>query len=195
MSRPLHVCFVSQEYPPLTGWGGIGAYTYEMAHGLVAAGQKVTVISRAVDAETIEDTGGVIVHRVRFAPDLDRMRLLWRLNRYWPGFAWAAWKRLRRVHAEAKVDIVEIAENRADGFFIAMLWSQCPLIVRLHIAWIFVDRLDRVTADRRKSFVYWREAVHSAADALTAPCHAIVNLTRSWLPLPGARRDGFAESG
>ncbi len=178
------MCFVSQEYPPETGWGGIGAYTYEMAHGLVAAGHKVTVISRAVDAETIEDTGGVAVHRVFPAPDLDRKRLLWRLNRYWPGFSWAALRRLRRIHAEAKVDIVEAAENRADGFFIAILWSQSPLVVRLHVAWIFVDRLNRVAADRRKRFIYWLEKQSILrADALSAPCQAMVDLTRSWIPL------------
>jgi glycogen(starch) synthase len=187
MSRPLHVCFVSQEYPPETGWGGIGAYTYEMAHGLVAAGQKVTVISRAMDGEeTVEDTGGVIVHRVRYAPNLDRMRVIWRLNRYWPGFAWAALKRIRKIHAEEKVDIVEAAENRADGFFLTMLWSHSPVIVRLHVAWIFVDRLNRVAADRKKRLIYWLEKQSILrADALSAPCQAMVDLTRSWIPLRG----------
>ncbi len=35
---PLHICYISQEYPPETGWGGIGSYTYEMAHALAQAG-------------------------------------------------------------------------------------------------------------------------------------------------------------
>jgi glycogen(starch) synthase len=182
--RPLHICFVSQEYPPETGWGGIGAYTYEMAHGLVAAGHRVTVISLAVDRETIENTGGVAVHRVFFAPDLDRMRIIWRLNRYWPGFAWAAMKRLRQIHAEAKVDIVEAAENRADGFFLTWLWSHSPVVIRLHTAWIFVDQLNQAVADRRKRFVYWLEKQSILrADALSAPCRAVVELTRTWIAM------------
>jgi glycosyltransferase involved in cell wall biosynthesis len=182
----LHVCFFSQEYPPETGWGGIGAYTWEMAYGLAAEGHRVTVISRAVERETIEEAGNVTVHRIFFSPNLDRMPILWRCNRYWPGFAWAALRRLRRIDAETRVDIVEAAENRADGFFLTWLWSRSPVVIRLHTAWIFVDRLNQVNPDRSRRFVYWLEKQSILrADQISAPCQAMVDLTRTWIPLKG----------
>ena len=182
--RPLHICFLSQEYPPDTGWGGIGSYTYEMAHGLVQAGQRVTVITRAVDREQVLDDAGVAVHRVLPAPDWSRVRGLWRLNRIWPGFAWAAMLRLRSVHAQTRVDLVEAAEDRADSFFVPWLRRRPRLIVRLHTAWIFVDRLNEIVPDRKKRFIYWQERqAILGADGLTAPSQAVVDLTRSWLSL------------
>jgi glycosyltransferase involved in cell wall biosynthesis len=179
----LHICFVSQEYPPETGWGGIGAYTYEMACGLAAAGHRVTVISLAVGAETTREIAGVTVHRVLPAPQFDSMRALWRLNRYWPGFAWAAMLRFRKLHADQKVDLVEAAEGRADGFFITLLRNRPPVVARLHTARIFVDRLNGIRADRKERFMYWleRRAI-LGADMVTAPSRAVVDLTRAWLP-------------
>src|SRR5262249_13859077 len=101
--RPMHICFLSQEDPPETGWGGIGAYTYEMAHGLARAGHRVTVISLAAGPETVKRVGGVEVHRVRPRPDWARWKGLWRLNHVWPGFAWSAALRLREVHRSCRV--------------------------------------------------------------------------------------------
>jgi hypothetical protein len=64
MSEPLHICFLSREYPSETGCGGIGSYTYDMTHGLVAADHRVTVIALAVNAEGITDES-VDEHRVQ----------------------------------------------------------------------------------------------------------------------------------
>jgi glycosyltransferase involved in cell wall biosynthesis len=183
--RPLHICFISQEYPPETGWGGIGAYTYEMANGLVRAGQRVTVIARADGPERVTRCNGIEVHRVRHGPDWSRWKGLWRLNRVWPGFAWAAARRLRQVQAENRVDVVEAAECRADGLFVSVLPGMPRLVVRLHTAWIFMDRMNRVVPDRKKRFIYHQEGCAiRRANLVTAPSRAIVRLTKSWVPLP-----------
>jgi glycosyltransferase involved in cell wall biosynthesis len=180
--RPLHVCFVSHEYPPETGWGGIGSYTYEMAHGLVRAGHRVTVISSAERREQVLDDGGVTVHRVLAAPDLASARGLWRLQGVWPGFAWSAMRRFREIQARSKIDLIEAPEGRADGVFIAQLRRRPPLVVRLHTAWIFVDRLNDVHPDRKKKLVYALEKrTIRRADALTAPSNAMVRLTSTWV--------------
>jgi glycosyltransferase involved in cell wall biosynthesis len=184
----MHVCFVSQEYPPDTGWGGIGSYTYDMAHALVAAGHRVTVIARAVaeertGGERIADDNGVQVHRVQPAPCWNGMRVLWRLNGVWPGFAWAAMRRLRSIHRRDPVDVVEAGECRADGFFVSWIPKPRPRIVtRLHLAWIFVDRNNAVRPDWKKRLCYWLEKQSILrADAVTAPSTAVVELTRTWL--------------
>jgi glycosyltransferase involved in cell wall biosynthesis len=182
--RKLHICFVSQEYPPDTGWGGIGSYTYEMARGLVHAGHRVSVISRAVAEEKVTSEGGVEVHRVLPTPDWSRRRGLWRLNRVWPGFAWAAMLRLRAIHRHTSVDLVEAAEGRADSFFVSLLRHRPRVVVRLHTAWIFVDRLNDVLPDRKKRFMYWleRRAIRQA-DLITSPCQAMIDLTKTWVSL------------
>ncbi len=184
--RPLHVCFLSQEYPPQTGWGGIGAYTHELAHGLARAGQKVTVISLAErEEETVTQLNGVEVHRIRRGPNWERVRGLWRLNRIWPGFAWSAARRLRRVHQQFPVDLVEAAECRADSLFAPLFGPRRPaLVVRLHTPWIMVDRLNGITPDAKKRLIYWQEArAIQSADLVTAPSQAVVDLTKTWLPL------------
>lgn len=184
--RPLHVCFLSQEYPPETGWGGIGAYTHELAHGLARAGQKVTVISLAERGEdTVTQSAGVEVHRIRRGPNWERIRGLWRLNRIWPGFAWSAVRRLREVHRQFPVDIVEAAECRADSLFTPFLGPRSPArIVRLHTPWIMVDRLNGIAPDAKKRLIYWQEArVLRSAELVTAPTQAVVDLTQTWVPL------------
>ena len=180
--RPLHVCFISQEYPPETGWGGIGAYTYEMAHGLAAAGHRVTVISLAVGGvDSVIRTGEVQVHRIHARPDWNRWRVLWRLNRFWPGFAWAAARRLKALHKAAPVDVVETAENRADGACVPLLRRRPSTVVRLHTPWAVVDQLNQVAPDLPKRWVYRQEswAIRSA-DVVTAPSRAVVDITARW---------------
>jgi hypothetical protein len=49
----MKICLVSQEYPPETGWGGIGTYTRHLAKGLAARGHQVTVVSRSITAREI----------------------------------------------------------------------------------------------------------------------------------------------
>lgn len=186
--RPLHVCFISQEYPPETGWGGIGAYTYEMAHGLARAGQRVTVISLAQGPDTITSAGGVEVHRVGPRPDWSRWRGGWLLNRIWPGFAWSASRRLKDIHAACPVDVVEAAECRADSLFLPLVRRRPGLVVRLHTPWYFVDRLNNIVPDRKKRFIYRQEAWSiRAADLVTAPSRAVVDLTNTWVPLAPRR--------
>ena len=181
---PLHVCYISQEYPPDTGWGGVGAYTYEIAHALADAGKQVTVITRAVNAESVTVERGVEVHRILPRPIWNNIPFFWRLNRVWPDFSWAAMVRLRRINRERPIDVVEAAEVRADGFFVSWLPRRPKLITRLHTAQIFVDRLNHTPDERLRPWNYWFEKQSiSRANLVTAPSQAVVNLTETWMPL------------
>ena len=152
-----------------------------MAHALVGAGHRVTVISRSVNGGSVTDDRGVEVHRISPAPRWDNVPILWRLNRIWPGFAWAAMLRLRSVHRQDPVDLVEAAEVRADGFFVGFMPGRPRLVTRLHTAQIFVDRLNRIERSRRRE--YWLEKKSILrANLLTAPSRAMVDLTRTWVP-------------
>jgi glycosyltransferase involved in cell wall biosynthesis len=179
-----HICFISQEYPPETGWGGVGSYTYEMAHALVQAGYRVTVIARATKHEQVTNDAGVEVHRVLPAPDWGRYPGLWRINRVWPGFAWSAMVRLRQIHSRFPIDVVESSECRADSFFIPWIQNRPRIVTRLHTAWIFIDRMNAIAPDQKKRLIYWLEGqTIRKADIITAPSQAVVDLTRTWVPI------------
>jgi glycogen(starch) synthase len=152
-----------------------------MAHGLAALGHRVTVISRAVDQETVTEDKGIQIHRVLPKPKFDSMRVAWRMNRVWPGFAWAAMLKLRAIHRENPIDIVEAAEGRADAFFVSYLPSRPKLVTRLHTARIFVDRLNG-NGHRFAAEEYWLEKQSiRRADLVTAPSKAVIDLTREWM--------------
>ena len=57
------ICLVSREYPPETGWGGIGSYTHDLAHGLAAKGYKVHVVAQGLEKDQEYWDGRVHVHR------------------------------------------------------------------------------------------------------------------------------------
>jgi len=180
----MHICYISQEYPPETGWGGIGSYTYEMAHALARQGHRVTVISRAIHEESVRMSDGVEVHRVSPSPRWDSVPALWRLNRIWPGFAWAAMRRIRKINREHAIDIVEAAEGRADGFFVSYMPGRPKLVTRLHTARIFIDRFNGLGTKQGGYREYWLEKQSiSRANLVTAPSNAVINLTKTWLPL------------
>ncbi len=182
--KSLHICYISQEYPPETGWGGIGSYTYEMAHALVRSGHRVTVVSRALNGESITNNGGVEVHRVSPSPRWDSIPVLWRLNRIWPGFAWAAMLEVRRIHRKQPIDIVEAAEGRADSFFVSYLPGRPKLVTRLHTARIFIDQFNGLNARQGGHREYWLEKQSICrANLVTAPSKAVIDLTRTWLTL------------
>jgi len=183
--KSLHVCYISQEFPPETGWGGIGSYTYEMAHALAGDGHRVTVISRAIDRESLIDDKGVTIHRVLPKPKWDSIPLVWRMNRIWPGFAWAAMLKLRAINRENPVDIVEAAEGRADGFFVSYMPGRPKLVTRLHTARIFIDRFNGVSGKQSGARDYWFEKKSICrANLVTAPSKAVIDLTQTWI---GAR--------
>jgi glycogen(starch) synthase len=184
----VHICFISQEYPPETGWGGVGAYTFETAHALAGAGYQVTVISRAVGPESISHEGGVEVHRISPQPTWDNVHFFWRLNRIWPGFSWSAMWRARAVHRRRPIDIIEAAEVRADGFFVGLWPGRPKFVARLHTAQIFVDAFNSIPRHRVRRLNYWLEKqAIKRANLITAPSKAVLDLTRTWLRLEEKR--------
>jgi glycogen(starch) synthase len=124
---------VSQEFPPETGWGGIGTYADVLSEALAAKGHEVHVLS-AVEgqAETHVRSGAVTVHRF----PLRRVRGAGRVTR-----SPETWKRLWSARSVAALvprlgfrpDVVECPEWQAEGLFLGRRGSP-PLVVRLHSA-------------------------------------------------------------
>lgn len=71
----MNILLVSQEYPPETGWGGIGTYTFHLAHGLAERGHSIRVLSMSVNGRpSVRDQEGVRVYRILNAHPLNLLR-------------------------------------------------------------------------------------------------------------------------
>jgi glycogen synthase len=169
----LSILFLSMEYPPETGGGGIGSYVAVQARALAARGHDVHVLSCVYGQDSrdyIDD--GVHVHRrgqIRIR-GLERVarETGWRLKT-----AFSCYGELRRLGFEP--DVIEAPDWAAEGFVVA-LRRAAPLVVHLHSPLTFIYRgngipmnLDARIADRLERFAARR------ADARTSPSRFIVD--------------------
>lgn len=140
----MRICLISREYPPETGWGGIGAYTYQHANALAAMGHDVHVVALAKKEETVEppvangaDSSArhvVPLHRAVWGHLLDELATIWisiPYSHYLFKTTISLWNKFSELHAAKPFDVVEAPEHLAEGLLIAMT-KTCPLVVRLH---------------------------------------------------------------
>jgi glycogen synthase len=169
-ARPLRILFVSREYPPSTGGGGIGSYVKTMAHALARRGHEVHVLSCSEDQaadDHLDD--GVQVH-LRRVP-----RLVPKVRRRFPGTvrrlegAVARYREYRRLGVG--FDVVEAPDWLAEGLVFGLLGRR-PLVAHLHTPLTFVERHNpdsfRWTADATLSDRLEQLAVRRA-DLVVSP--------------------------
>ena len=124
----MRVLFVSQEFPPETGWGGIGTYVNGVSEALAAKGAEVHVLSVAEDqAQRTAQVGDVTVHRVPLAPARGRGRLPETAVR----IALAAAVSRTVGQLSLSPTVIECPDWRAEGLVLG-LRQRWPLVVRLH---------------------------------------------------------------
>lgn len=167
---PLRILFVSREYPPSTGGGGIGSYVKTMARALAGRSHEVHVLSCSEgqpDDDHLDD--GVRVH-LRGVP-----RLVPKVRRRFPGTvrrlegAFARYRECRRLGLD--FDVVEAPDWLAEGLLFGLLGTH-PLVAHLHTPLAFVERHNpdsfRWTADATLSDRLEQLAVRRA-DLVTSP--------------------------
>lgn len=134
---PLHVCLLSQEYPP-GPVHGIGRYVHELATGLAAEGHVVRVLTRGEGHSRVDREDGVWVHR----PVLAEHSPADGVPAPEPAWSWSATMldEVRRMAAHRPVDAViapnwdsEGAATIASGEFTTVVSLLTPLatVVRL----------------------------------------------------------------
>ncbi len=124
----MRVLFVSQEFPPDTGWGGIGTYVHAVSQALAARGTEVHVLSVAEgQAQRTAQVGGVTVHRFPLPPVRGAGRLPEAAVRI--GLTRAVSRTVGRLGLLPTV--VECPDWRAEGLVLG-LRQRWPLVVRLH---------------------------------------------------------------
>ncbi len=183
-AKSLSVCFVSQEYPPETGWGGIGSYVYEMATALHKKGHMVVVLSRAVGQEYYRVQDGIHVYRVRIASPLSGTRLLWRFQNYLGGGRRTIARKLAEIVETHRIDLIEAPEARAEILWYQFLYSRRPaIVVKMHSSRWLVDRLcrDRLRLWNRLEHCYEWLSIRRA-DLVTSCSHALLTECVDYLP-------------
>lgn len=184
IESPLRVLFLSREYPPETGGGGIGSYVATIAPALAARGHEVHVLSCVAGQANQDATReGVHLHRrgVR--------HLLPRIRRYLPSTSFriegalSCYLEFRRLGLN--FDVVEAPDWMAEGLAFAFARSR-PLVAHLHTPLLLVGRHNpgsfRWSRDGRIAASLERLSIRGA-DLLTSPSHLLVqDLARAgWL--------------
>jgi glycosyltransferase involved in cell wall biosynthesis len=124
-TRPLHVMFVTGEYPPMPG--GVGAYTQELTKALRSLGVQVTVFTSeaACDPETAVHGAGCRVLPVA---------------RHWD---WGVWRLVANLAQEARCDWLHVQYQTA-AFGMHPAINLAPAYWRrqgFSVAWTYHDLL------------------------------------------------------
>ena len=172
----MNICLVSREYPPETGWGGIGTYTYNLAHGLSKLGHDVHVIAYAQDVETEYLDECVHICRIKEK----EIRGLWRFEKYLPIqpilYSIRVSKKINELIDKFKIEIVEAPEWEGEAFWLS-LNKKIPLVIRFHTPLFLIRQLNSLTINLRSRVLCWLEKVTSLrADLLTSPSRIQANL-------------------
>lgn len=151
----MNICLLSSEYLSTVAQGGIGAYTYHLAHALGDLGHEVTVLTPCEEAEwnrSPEVPSGPLSEPMESGIRMFRLRVPPRLriplgNRYLGmtlaslPFMGAVGRKIQELSAIKPFDVIESPEWMAPGLQYAMR-SQTPLVVRLHSHVQLVRRLN-----------------------------------------------------
>lgn len=135
----MRIALLSYEYPPETGFGGIGSYTWHHARGLAALGHEVHVLAGARQPQPFSSRmeGPVHVHRHwAGGPAMALAALPGRLGCWWTRQrlqnAWSMARGLDTLRRRHRIDLVEAPECGAEGAALAQGRGAPPLLVRLH---------------------------------------------------------------
>lgn len=132
----MRICLISAEYPPETGFGGIGTYTYNLAHGLTKKGHSVTVITKALTSEKVYKDKKVKVYRIfdkkvpfKGFTRITNLLSLQGFSYYWHSYS--VFSKIKKIASvEGDFDIIE--GPLWDGECVAYDKSvNSPLVIRL----------------------------------------------------------------
>jgi glycosyltransferase involved in cell wall biosynthesis len=138
IAKNVRIILLSFEYPPETGYGGIGTYTWYQARALVRLGYSVHVLAGSRDLTPLRTSysDGVIVHRFC---GLSSWTILGGLAG-WFGWRWTQQRLvnassmaegLRQLTSKYPFDVIEMPECGGEGFLFTRR-TPAPTVVRLH---------------------------------------------------------------
>lgn len=123
----MKIAFVSYEFPPGTGKGGIGTYVKQIAAALAGLNWEVHVFAGSNEPGISTNTEGYWVHTIECTGPHD--------------FASKAVAIFEQHHTAGKFDLVESAEIHGNAMVIKKKYPKLPLVVRLHAPNYLVEHL------------------------------------------------------
>jgi glycosyltransferase involved in cell wall biosynthesis len=194
----MNLLYLSNEYPPETGLGGIGTYTNYCAEGMAARGHAVYVIcrSRSGEEQVTTNCGVTLFRTPPGSYPLPGHRLFFPLRKFcyhsipeslvrlaWAKQAYQTYK--KELSGKTVIDIVEYPECGGEGFYFARDKNLLK-VARLHTPWAMVRKLDRIShhpLDECLLDHIERSAVGNAS-FVTAPSHALAAIMKKRWKLP-----------
>jgi len=202
----MNICFISQEYPPESGWGGIGTYVYMISHALAERGHNVDVIARAItsEEETTLLNGKLRIHRVYGKSYPLLQKKFFNVYRHIPitldrplGWGNKAYKQLRQLFNEKHIDIIEVPEHNADGFVYALTrflsikrilnrsHKKPKLVVKLHMPMLYHWKINDFPLTRDiKLFNALERWTTFHADCVTSPSRKLSEIVSTLWNFP-----------
>ena len=192
----MRIGLVSYEYPPQSGFGGVGTYTFRLAGALGRAGYEVVVLAGPSEGAEVQQSN-VTIHRIpaRYEPSLDlrAFRFL-----YWRIFArmmdkahplvwhWMRWNMaspdaLAEIHRRTPLDVIEAPEHAANGLFVGRT-RRWPMVVRIHGPWdLFfgINKTDGTAMNRMLAYLERKST--TCAQVVTTPSRTMsVFIREKW---------------
>lgn len=118
MATVLNIAFISFEYPPDTGGGGIGTYTQQVANLLILKGHKVSVFCGTANINYCQQLNGVSFYRIQSQnTDQFRVKVVDIFN---------------TIHTVYPFDLIESPDYGADGYLLKKQHPTLPYVIKLH---------------------------------------------------------------
>lgn len=184
----LRIAVTSAEYPPETGWGGMGTFTYNLAHSLCRLGHRVTVVSS--HAAPRKDYRDEQVRVIRFPWKEWRvpgLRNTVNSLRYSAKVA----RELNQLEREEGLDLIHVPEYRAEGIWFSLFGPKTvPMVVRFSTPhWLvwkinFMEGLDGIQKRARwdpdlMMMEYLEQTICRYASARISPSRGLAQLIQS----------------
>lgn len=172
----MKICLVSREYPPETGFGGIGTYTYELAQGLAELGHEVHVIAKAVKEESDYKDQMVHVHRIkeRMPWGLRKLKNMFPVELFFYSIRVA--QKIHELTEEYGIEVVEVPEWEAEGFWYSFS-KKIPMIIKFHTPFFVVARLDEKELTIKRRIIMWLEkTVSKRSDFFSSPSRQMAEI-------------------
>lgn len=166
--RPLCICIISEEYPPETGWGGIGTYSYYHARSLAQLGHRVHVIAQCWGEDSCQLTEGVMLHRTAIPEPTWRRGGSYFVNYRFPEtrqmYFWSrsVARVIRRIQKQERIDVMESPEYHAQGLLPALGRGYPPLVVKLHTPAYLLHQINGIAVGANR----WDTALSQNAELL-----------------------------
>jgi len=191
----MNILYLSSEYPPDTGNGGIGTYTQHIAEGMARLNHSVSVITASNDGrEVMLKQNGVTVYRIlSVSYPLPQHAVAFPIRKCVTTLFPHTLHRLCRCIAVrrkvrhlvkrcCKFDIIESPECGAEGLLIPSNSYKC-MVIRFHTPWEMVRSLDNLVEaiGDRSVLPLMERCVAKRATALSSPSQAMkLQIEHTW---------------